>query len=803
MSSFVDIDDDKTAKKAPRVQDGKMRTRTKIFFILLVVIVFTVQCLAAKYIMTATMTTEQLRIDTELANLESTHQDTIKKIDALSESIRNIVKEIGVLQEQHLKAEKVHGEVLSKIEALQKADYVQMKEDVEKRLHSFEVQNAKEIADVKASVVKAAGSSPDAANHNQNAGDSQHPSRPPGLVIDNLDENGGEIVPAGGDEFVPLPPKPHDPLDDLTPDQRNTKRRETVIREFIFSWNAYRDNVWGKDEFQPLTKDYKNWAKHTGLGLTILDSTLFLMGDPLRTEFERALKWIVEDLNLEINLNVNNFESTIRLVGSMISAYEMTGETNQKLLEKAVLLANKLLWAYNTSSGVPHSSVNLQTHNHYNPSWTGGSSVLSEFGSVQLEFRTLSFLTKNPIYDMKATHVMNIIDSGQCENMLCPTYYSPGGMEWTSDHITLGALGDSFYEYLLKQYILTGKTEKRYKDMFLKAAKGISDKLIHYSHPSRQMFIAEIERGEIVAKMDHLACFAAGMYALAAAELKDEVDKKTLVRWREIAEGLTETCHLAYAKQRTGIAPEVIEFQDKQDFVNGEPFYLLRPETVESYFYMWRLTKNVTYRDWGWDMLTAVIKHCRIESGGYSGLRHVNLLPAPRDNLMQSFWLAETLKYLFLLFSDDSVLDLNQWVLNTEAHPLKVRSRDPMDVLLAYEEKHGDLPYAVPYVMGAARIETPKMKAARQANEKRGVREKPAEKVNDVIDEYGGLTENKEYDLAPLANSEVSREVASPPFQNPEQGDENKEEQGSPPLGDDNPFAQDQPQGPGVENPPG
>lgn len=98
----------------------------------------------------------------------------------------------------------------------------------------------------------------------------------------------------------------------------------------------------------------------------------------------------------------------------------------------------------------------------------------------------------------------------------------------------------------------------------------------------------------------------------------------------------------------------------------------MRPETVESLFYLWRFTGNTMYQDWGWDIFQAFEKNSRLETG-YVGLTDVNT--GAKDNLMQSFFLAETLKYLYLLFSPPSVIPLDKWVFNTEAHPLKIVPR--------------------------------------------------------------------------------------------------------------------------------
>ena len=106
---------------------------------------------------------------------------------------------------------------------------------------------------------------------------------------------------------------------------------------------------------------------------------------------------------------------------------------------------------------------------------------------------------------------------------------------------------------------------------------------------------------------------------------------------------------------------------------------MLRPETVESYFIMWRITRNQKYRDWGWQLVEALDKYCKVEEGGYAGIHNVwRDLGDQKDNVQQSWFLAETLKYLYLLFCDDDVISLDKWVFNTEAHPLPIRGANAL-----------------------------------------------------------------------------------------------------------------------------
>eukprot|EP01065_Artemidia_motanka_P052110 TRINITY_DN9324_c2_g2_i1.p1 TRINITY_DN9324_c2_g2~~TRINITY_DN9324_c2_g2_i1.p1 ORF type:complete len:806 (+),score=290.03 TRINITY_DN9324_c2_g2_i1:45-2420(+) len=486
---------------------------------------------------------------------------------------------------------------------------------------------------------------------------------------------------AMGQSSMQAGPAPPDPCKDEDGDDEVAKcRRDAVKKAMQHSWKAYKEYAWGQDELRPLSKAPKNWGRgDQGLGLTILDavSTLWLMD--MREEFDEVRRWVANDMKVNMDYSISTFEATIRVVGGLLSAYELSGERHQEFLLKAREVADRLLWAYNTTSGIPDATVNLRSHSHHNPQWTGGSSVLSEFSTVQLELRTLSYHLNDSTYDEKATWIMDIIEAKAPPDFLCPTYLNTLHTRWTTDHITLGALGDSFYEYLLKQYLLTGKTEKRYRRMYKKAVKGIMTRLVKKSVPSGQTYVAEYKRGTIFNKMDHLACFAGGMLGLGVHEIPSggsDSDDEAVMR---VAEGLTETCYQMYKRQPTGVAPEIVEFRGGGDMAAGgrAAYYLLRPEAIESFMYMWRLTKKQKYREWGWEVFRSIERWCKVESGGYSGLRNVFMVPPQKDDLQQSFWLAETLKYLYILFSDDDALDFSEWVLNTEAHPLRIRKRDP------------------------------------------------------------------------------------------------------------------------------
>jgi mannosyl-oligosaccharide alpha-1,2-mannosidase len=192
--------------------------------------------------------------------------------------------------------------------------------------------------------------------------------------------------------------------------------------------------------------------------------------------------------------------------------------------------------------------------------------------------------------------------------------------------------------------------------------------LVSKSTPSGYTFLAERSGSTLFNKMDELACFAPGMLALGTEGAPPEKAEKYLT----LAKELTRTCYNFYMSTPTKLAGENYQFFDGQDLQVGTPWNILRPETVESLMYMWRKTGDSKYRDWGWDIFQAFEKQSRTPTG-YVGLRNVRT--GEKDDMMQSFFLAETLKYFYLLYSPSSVIPLDKWVFNTEAHPLRIIPR--------------------------------------------------------------------------------------------------------------------------------
>ncbi|KAF9429120.1 mannosyl-oligosaccharide alpha-1,2-mannosidase [Entomortierella beljakovae] len=490
------------------------------------------------------------------------------------------------------------------------------------------------------------------------------------------------------------------------------ERRGKVKGAFKYSWDAYRRDAWGKDEYHPISKHGTNMFP-SGQGFTIVDSldTILMMG--FKKEFEEAKAWVRDSLNFDQDGEVNLFETTIRVLGGLLSAYDQSGH-DKVFLKKAVDLADRLLSAFDTPSGIPFASVNLGRKKGV-PGHEGGISTTSEVSTLQLEFKYLSYITGDPKYWRAAENVILKMKELDSLDGLVPIFINPYSGQFHGQEIRLGSRGDSYYEYLIKQYLQTSKKEPIYKEMYDHAIGGVKKHLIGRTIPNHHLFIGEIFKStpqSLSPKMDHLVCFLGGTMALSSTQGKS-LDNKTFLRSSfskleeedfKIGEELTESCYEMYNQTETGLAPEIvywvkdlqqiegkseIEHTPGSDFIinNRDGHNWLRPETVESLFYMWRFTGDVKYREWGWKIFEAIEKYSKVESGGYSSIHDIRRKNDIQfSDKMETFFLAETLKYLYLLFSPNDLFPLDKYVFNTEAHPLPIFV--PPESLLHEKEKN-------------------------------------------------------------------------------------------------------------------
>ncbi|KAK8055336.1 glycoside hydrolase, partial [Apiospora rasikravindrae] len=531
-------------------------------------------------------------------------------------------------------------------------------------------------------------------------------------------------------------------------------RREEVKQAFVTSWEGYVKDAWGKTtsslfpQAQPVLffslimntnrprvpgKDVYKPLSHTGgfmspkgLGWIIIDSLDTMMLMNLTEPLTAARKWLHRDLTWDQDQDVNTFETTIRMMGGLLSAHylstklpDVASKRDSVYLAKAVDLADRLLAGFESRSGIPYASVNLGKREGMPSHADEGASSTAEAATVQLEMKYLSHLTGNDVYWRRAEKVLQVLDAQRMEGGLLPIFVHAEYGVFTTREIRLGSRGDSYYEYLPKQYLQTG--EDLYLDMWDEALEGIKSHLVTETKHSRLKFVAELPSGvggPLSPKMDHLVCFLPGTIALGATQGRTLDEARLSLEWTEhheedmkLAAELMKTCWGMYAVTETGLAPEIAWFEAasdddlksvpgsrksrkpsnslqnwKKDFIINplDAHNLQRPETVESLFLMYRITGDNMYREWGWTIFQAFQKHTRTpDRDGYTSLDDVRTVPPKTRDNMESFWLAstrhlclstrgvaETLKYLYLLFSPEDYMPLTEVVFNTEAHLL-------------------------------------------------------------------------------------------------------------------------------------
>uniref|UniRef100_A0A8C5TV50 alpha-1,2-Mannosidase n=1 Tax=Malurus cyaneus samueli TaxID=2593467 RepID=A0A8C5TV50_9PASS len=463
----------------------------------------------------------------------------------------------------------------------------------------------------------------------------------------------------------PLPPVPLPNLVGINsgePADPDIREKRNKVKEMMkHAWDNYRQYGWGHNELKPIARKghSTNIFGNSQMGATIVDAldTLYIMG--LHDEFREGQEWIDKNLDFSVNSEVSVFEVNIRFIGGLLAAYYLSGQEVFKI--KAVQLAGKLLPAFNTPTGIPWAMVNLKSGVGRNWGWaSAGSSILAEFGTLHMEFVHLSYLTGDPVYYNKVMHIRKLLQKMDRPNGLYPNYLNPRTGRWGQHHTSVGGLGDSFYEYLLKAWLMSDKMDTEARKMYDDAIEAIEKHLIRKSNGGLT-FIGEWKNGHLERKMGHLTCFAGGMFALGADGSRDDKAGHYLQLGAEIA----HTCHESYDRTTLKLGPEAFKFDGGVEAVavrQNEKYYILRPEVIETYWYMWRFTHDPKYRQWGWEA-TQVSKWINHLAVIYSVCFHFE------DD---SLTVLEHFKYLYLLFSNDDLLPLDNWVFNTEAHPLPV-----------------------------------------------------------------------------------------------------------------------------------
>jgi mannosidase alpha-like ER degradation enhancer 2 len=416
---------------------------------------------------------------------------------------------------------------------------------------------------------------------------------------------------------------------------------QRVRAEILHAWRGYEKHAWGHDELRPVTKTFHDWYGEPLL-MTPVDAldTLLIAGLP--EEAAKAKTLILERLTFDRDVTVKNFEITIRLLGGLLSGYELTGD--RRLLRLAEDLGRRLSSAFDSPTGMPYMYVNLKTGKT-----SGAVSNPAEIGTLVLEFGTLARLAKKPEFFDKAKRALVELDRRRSKIDLPGEEIDVESGQWKSRASHVGGGIDSYYEYLLKCSLLFGDGDC--KQMWERSIRALNLRLAEDAGGGLWYGQVDMDTGKRTAsEFGALHAFLPGVLALGGDVARAERLQRSCLRMWKLHE----------------IEPEVLDYRRMKVTYPG---YQLRPEIVESAFYLSRATHDPKYFEMGRTFFESLVRYCRTDSG-YTVLKSV--VTKEKGDLMPSYFLAETLKYLYMLFVPEQKLDLEGVVFNTEAHPLRL-----------------------------------------------------------------------------------------------------------------------------------
>jgi hypothetical protein len=437
-------------------------------------------------------------------------------------------------------------------------------------------------------------------------------------------------------------------LSSCTSDQiiRSEKGRlaDEVRQEFLHSWNAYKKYAWGHDGLKPLSKTYYDWYS-APLYMSLVDAldTMILMG--LKEEADSVREFVATHLSFDRDIYVKNFEITIRLLGGLLSSYQLTGD--ERLLKLADDLGTRLLPVFNSPTGMPYVDVNLKTGAVRNSRTNPG-----EIGTLLVEFGTLSKLTGKPVYYNVAKNAVLQVYNRRSSIGLVGTWIDAETGKWLDSDSHVSACIDSYYEYMVKCALLFD--DQDFKRMW-DSSRAALDKYVADEAPSGLWYgHADMNTGK------RTKTWFGALDAFFPAVLALSGDMETAAR-------LQESCLKMWNKY--GIEPEQFDYRkmDVPGDAKWERFFL-NPEIMESAYYLYQFTQDPRYLHMGKTFLDGLKQHCRAEVG-YAELKSV--ITREKTDRMESYFLAETLKYLYLLFAPPETLEFKKVVFNTEAHPVR------------------------------------------------------------------------------------------------------------------------------------
>jgi len=412
---------------------------------------------------------------------------------------------------------------------------------------------------------------------------------------------------------------------------------DEIRNETLRTWQAYVEYAWGHDNLKPLSKGYEDWYEGS-LNISSIDaySSLHLMG--FDVEIQRIERYVIDSLSFDQDLDVKVFEVNIRVLGGLLNMYHQT--QNDTLLQKAQDFGNRLLPAFESPTGLPYFHINLKTGQ---PS--GETINVAEAGSYLMEFGLLSYFTQDPKYYQAAKRATKAVFERRSTIGLLGRDLNVKTGEWTVTESMAGAYVDSYLEYLYKAWVLFGDPEL--KTMWDAHIGPINQYLTDEDGDLLWYGKSDRETGQRTSTDITLwDAYLPGLLALSG-----DVDR-------------AKKAHNAWDAVWNKHDAVSFAYDYKKDSVLN-PYFQLNPEVMESAYYLWHLTGDSTYYQRNVQYFNDLKIHCRTPVA-YAHLNDITT--KEKDDKLATFFIAETLKYLYLTFSDTTSVSLNTHVFTTEAH---------------------------------------------------------------------------------------------------------------------------------------
>ncbi|MEW6510971.1 MAG: glycoside hydrolase family 47 protein [Bacteroidota bacterium] len=415
---------------------------------------------------------------------------------------------------------------------------------------------------------------------------------------------------------------------------------ETVKREFLHAWNGYKKYAWGHDGYRPLSKTPYDWYAET-FYLTPLEAldTMTLMD--LTEEADSTREFIATHLSFDKDVEVGVFEFTIRILGSLIANFQSSGDA--RLLALADSLATRMTPAFISGTGMPYRFVNLRTG-----AVRGEVSNPGEIGTLLVEWGSLSALTRKPAFYNYAKNALLRVYEHRSPLGLVGDAIDVNTGAWKGTDSHLSACIDSYYEYLVKSALLFDDDDCRL--MWRTSYAAINAYLLDSSASGFWYGHADMNTG----KRTRTWFGALDAFFPAVQVLAGDVPR---------AERLMKSCYRMWTAY--GIEPE--QFNYATGAVE-KPKYFLNPEIIESAYYLYMATGDTLYQKMGEAFLSDLMAWCRTDEG-YAELK--NVVTKEKMDRMEPYFMAETMKYLYLLFAPPDTLPFDRVIFTTEAHPIR------------------------------------------------------------------------------------------------------------------------------------